>query len=291
MSRAITPNHTPLTWEIWSLLTIISLTYLIIGIITSIIGYRKSNREFLTIQKVTILALFLAIYIVQIIIFKFINDATSINFSFNSITTITVGFICGPLEGILFGWVADSFKVLINGWGYQFLPSLLYPMIGLTSALFGMIYWKKNNISNLHSIIIFESITFILLLLFFPLEFILISFIEIKKATNDNNLWFSISMTIIMFILIQLLMIYVYSNKLKGTDIFLLTIVLVISFSERMIELVIRPFTQYFSGYEADYGIALYTRIISSTYLIPSTAITSFLLIKATMYAMETTGR
>jgi hypothetical protein len=50
------------------------------------------------------------------------------------ITIMIVGFIMGPLEGIIFGIITDSFSVLINGWAPLFLFAIQYPFIGMLSG-------------------------------------------------------------------------------------------------------------------------------------------------------------
>ncbi|BDU67829.1 MAG: hypothetical protein TYPL_4820 [Candidatus Tyloplasma litorale] len=290
ISYTINNNHNPTTWIIWGVLTSIMLLILISSIIISIFFYRKYNKKFLTIKKITILATFLAIFLVQAFLTKITADIPFLP-SVDSVTTIVVGFIFGPLEGILFGWIADSLNTLIHGWSYEVLPSLMFPMIGLISGLFGVIYKKVQDIPIWKSILIFQVIAISLLFIMIPLEIFLTNVNINGNSISEEEFQKALFFSITSFIFIELMMLYIRYYKLNGKEIILLMLILCVSFSERMMELVIRPFTQYFSGYEKSYLLALYTRILRSTYLIPLVAIISFLLIRLTQFAMKNTQR
>ncbi|NQX83236.1 MAG: hypothetical protein HRS50_00780 [Mycoplasmataceae bacterium] len=257
-------------------LTIIYFTYL----------NKKSQKPFLTVRKITIFATFLSLFLIQVFLFKPLLDLP-IPFSFDSITIIAVGFIFGPLEGILFGWVADTIRVLIHGWSYQFLPSLMYPMIGIISGLFGLIYWNFKIIPKWKSILIFQVIIIFLFIIVFPIEYGL----SIIASSKDSRMIPTLLTTIITFIFMELMFVYIiFSNHSSGNfgknQMFMLMLITCIALFDRTMELIIRPFTQYFLGYEKNYIIALYTRILSSTYLIPTVSFTSFILIKTTTYVL-----
>lgn len=291
------PVHTPLTWTIWAILIVLSLTFIILGIVLSVIIYRKTDRKFLTANKITLMASFMAFFLVQAFIMSPLLKLP-VPFSIDSITTIAVGFIFGPLEGILFGWVADSLRVLINGWSYQFLPSLMYPMIGLIAAIFGLLYRWRNEIPNWLSILLFQAVILTMVILLIPLSSCLVSFANSNLDAGDSYLDKIVNYKTPGIIAACLTLIFTeiafscfYIFKWDKRDLWLFVLVLLAAFSDRAMEIVIRPFTQYFTGYETIYVVGLYTRLLSSTYLIPSVALTSFILIKASAYALGITSR
>ncbi len=281
----IEPNHTPLTWAIWGILTSILLLTLISAILFSAFFYIKKGKQFLTVKKITIMSTFLTFFLIQVFLMSPLLDLP-IPFSMDSITVVTVGFIFGPLEGILFGWVADSLRVLINGWSYQLLPSLMYPMIGFIASIFGLIYWYKIDflrIKKVYLVMIFQAMLLILFFTLFIFESLLIS-----NVLEDEglNLVFVFVTTIISLISMEIICYFIAIN-FKSEKLLLILLIFAAIYFDRIMELIIRPFTQYFSGYESNYSIALTTRMLSSTYLIPIVTITSFMLISITNYVLE----
>ncbi len=281
-------NITPATMSVWALLTLTLLMTLISSIVVSTIFYRKQNTRWLTTRKITIMSTFLAIFMIQAFVFQPLLDLP-IKFSFDSITTIAVGFMFGPLEGILFGWVADTLRVLINGWSYQLLPSLMYPMIGLIAAMFGILYRRSKEFSVNTSAIIFQITILSLFIISLPLNYFLT---EVVADTNSSLGIDSGVPTLLVslgtLIMVEIMFMILWFGDFDKKDITLITILLLTAYCDRIMELVIRPFTQYYAGYEASYIAALYTRLVSSTYLIPTVTFTSYILIKTTMYTLET---
>ncbi len=96
---------------------------------------------------------------------------------------------------------------------------------------------------------------------------------------------------IIMTIILEILFLCFFIYKFKKKDFILITLLLALAFVDRSMELIIRPFTQYFTGYETVYIVGLYTRMISSSYLIPAVALSSMALIKVSGYAMDIVER
>ncbi len=294
----MTNNHSPLTWGIWITMLSILLIIIIGSIIVSIFYYRKTNRKFLTVKKVVIFSTFLSFFLIQAFIFAPMLKLP-IPFSFDSITTIVIGFIYGPLEGILFGWVADSLRTLINGWSYSILPSLMYPMIGLISSLFGILYFKKQEIKKITSIIIFQSLIFLIILMMVGLS-IGMQYVMPYDGYNNHHYGSGINLkqtTILTSIFGAILLliiesIFIYSVVTNNTkELFLFLIMLIVASVDRGMELIIRPFTQFFSGMELNYSVSLYTRMLSTTYLVPVVAATSFSLLKVTLYVIELSSR
>lgn len=255
-------------------------------IFISIKNYRKNNIEFLNMKKITIMSSFLSFFLIQTFLLMPLMKLP-IPFSFDSITTITVAFIFGPLEGILFGWVADSLRVLINGWSYQILPSLLYPMIAIISSCFGMLYFQKKNINKNKSILIFQLAVISLFLIMLSLEFVLITTSAFDEYNKNGIFYSTLTTCVISLIFMEIIFIYLQTTEKSNKDLFLFVLLVCVAYLDRIIELIIRPFTEYFTGFAKIYSIALLTRILSSTYLIPTVSITSFILIKTTIYVLE----
>lgn len=105
----------------------------------------------------------------------------------------------------------------------------------------------------------------------------------ISKKIQITTFVFSIT----LFIILEIIFIVIIRGENPGTDILLISMLILVAFFDRLIELIIRPFTQYFSGKEKYYTVALITRVLSSTYLIPTVTITSFIMIKTSYYVMS----
>ncbi len=290
-------NQNALTWSVWGILTFTLLILLILGIVWSIINYRKTNRSFLTVGKITIFASYLAFFLIQAFVTSPLLKLP-IPFSIDSITTIAIGFIYGPLEGILFGWVADSLRVLLHGWTYQFLPSLMYPMIGLIAALFGILYKKYEELPNWSVVVIFQVAILSMVIIMVPLDMFLSAFGQAqldpadKYLNNLNNAVIPVAIfATISLIMMEGMFASIYIFKLSKKDIVLILMLFMTAYADRIFELVIRPFTQYFTGYETVYLVSLYTRILSSTYLIPCVTIASWALVKTSLYTMGIISR
>lgn len=292
-------NHNSITWSIWGLLTGLLLFVLIASIIFFSINYIKNNKKFLTIKKVAYLSIFLGMFIVQAFCFKPFLELP-IPFSFDSIWVIAVAFIFGPLEGIMFGWIADSLRVLINGWTYQLLPSLMYPIIGLIAGITGYIYSNKDTINRKTMIISFQFLMVTVFLITIP-ALLGINYlwdnITINNVFDQHYGYSGISkiatiittliVVIIIFILMEVIFVWFIRSEKRKEDLLLFMLLSISAFADRGMELVIRPFTQYFSGYEQIYWVSLITRMISTTYLVPTVALTSFWLVKASRFAMN----
>lgn len=283
-------NRNTFTWSIWGVLTFTLLTLLISSIVFFYLFYKKRNRKILTIKKITIMAVFMSFFLIQTFIFRPLMNLP-IPFSFDSITVITVGFIFGPIEGIIFGWTADTLRVLIHGWSYQFLPSLIYPIIGLIAGAIGILYNKKSTEEIKMINWKFQGIVAIIFSWFLLVEILLLTlpklFVENGDILNKNYYWL-ILVNILLIVFLESIYFYeIKKSSNKSENLYLLVFVLIIVLTDRSLELIVRPFTQYWWNYESNYTIALFTRIASSTYLIPTIAITSFVLIKSTNYVLD----
>ncbi len=287
-------NQNALTWGIWAAMFTIFFLIIISTIIISAYFYRKKNKQFLTLKKIIIFSIYLSIFLIQSFIFSPLLKLP-IPFSFDSITTIVIGFIYGPLEGILFGWVADTSRVFINGWAYSPLASLMYPMIGIISSIVGIIYREKNEMNKFTSLILSQVIMFIMFVFFIGISLGLMKVIpdgtnnssnpDSKPINTNTLLIWTISITSTLFIFMELFILFTWFKN--SGDLYLISLLLLIVIADRGLELIIRPFTEYFSGRELNYTVSLYTRLLSTTYLVPIVTLTSFVLLKTTNYATK----
>lgn len=296
-------EQTKLMIIIWLLLTFTMLVILMFSLLNDLLRNKKKN--FFTVKKITLLATFLSILIIQTVIDRLDASIPGMP-SFESMTTITIGFIFGVAEGIMFGWMADTLIVLIHGWSYQILPSLMMPFIGMISGYVGVVYLRLtkqddiNNINNLNSnvsvqeemgkvfdwklFLIFQSIMLTMVVLMLTTSLTLVNVVGEDKA---KNLQLIAPITCLISVLIlEALFVYYLTKGIDEKLIYLLLAILVVAILERTLEVVVRPFSQsYYYGY--DYFVELYIRLLRSTYLIPSVTITSFLLIRTTLMAIN----
>ena len=131
------------------------------AVIFSIYYNRKRKETFLTIKKVSIMATFLAIFI----IFVGLNMALkSIHIELTYVIPILVGFLLGPLEGIFFSFVADTTNSLLTGYiaSYSPLSATLLPLIGFIGGLMGMLYYKYKEYSRTFLMFVFQSIMLVM---------------------------------------------------------------------------------------------------------------------------------
>lgn len=282
-------NHNDLTWTIWGIMFGVAIFILLSSIIYFAWRYKKDEKKFLTSKKVIYMSIYLGFFIIHSYFLRALMDLP-IPFAFESVWVITVAFIYGPLEGILFGWVADSLRVILNGWAYGLLPSLMYPLVGLISGIAGYIYRNKENISKNQTIIYFQIMMGIVILGSIPAMFGVHYYwgeLDGKGMSESAFLGITIPTVVLMFALMEGIFFWLIKTKNKKDDLLLFMILSLAALSDRGMELVIRPFTQYFTGYDQIYSIALITRIISSVYLIPTVALASYGIVKVTYIAWD----
>ena len=290
-------NQNPTTWAIWGILTTAFLLIIVSAIIYFIFYYRRKNKNFLTVNKIAYMSIFLTFFTIQTYLFAPLIKLP-IPLSFNSIWVIAVAFLFGPLEGMLFGWVADTLGVIINGYSYELLPSLIYPMIALIAGITGLIYFSDKGITKNQSIIMLQVVILLLLIILVPSMIYLSSHWDeiINNKTHGHHysgpgieviMPIVITSFIVMSLITEGLFFWFLKVEDKKTDLILFTVLCISAFAERGISLMIRPFSQYFSGYEVIYTVSLLTRIISTTYLVPTVALTSFAVIKFSQIAIK----
>lgn len=291
-----TVNQTSETWIIWWAMLIINISILLISIIGFGFMYKKTKKEFLSINRIAYFSVFLCIFMLQVFIFAPLISLP-IPFSFDSITVIAVGFLFGPIEGIIFGQVADTLRVFIHGWSYGILPGTMYPLIGLISGIAGIIYHNKKTASTWTLTIWFQAIVILFLIALIPAIFGLNHYWD---NINNNGMFSSESWlypiisssiiaisVVVMLSIMEVLFYWFLKSENKREDLFMFVLLTIAAFADRGMELVIRPFTQFFTGYETIYWVALLTRVISTTYLVPTVALTSYGMIKAFQTAMN----
>ncbi len=293
---------------IWLALTLSMLMILITAIVLTLINNRKNNKKIFTPKKVTIFATFLAILMIQTFIDVMLPSFPGMP-SFESATTITVGFMFGIVEGIAFGWIADTAIVLIHGWSYQILPGLMMPVIGMMAGLVRVGFNKsineedfennpnsevatirtsseKEKTSNRNVIIVFQVIMISMMLVM-----LLTSTTLIKVTGNDPKYdglqVFAPITCVITIALLELIFFYLLYKGVDKTQLKLLTAILCVAILERALEITVRPFSQYYYNNSYNYFIEFYIRLLRSTYLIPSVTIASFVLIRTTSMVID----
>ncbi len=83
-------------------MTLAMFSTLVSAIAINLIFNKKYSNGVMTTRKITLFATFLSILIIQTIIDVYIPNIPGMP-SFESMTTIAIGFLFGPLEGIIFG--------------------------------------------------------------------------------------------------------------------------------------------------------------------------------------------
>ena len=141
-------NRSPMDITIYVLLLTSMFLMIFSGLSYYLTKYKKEKKQVFTIKKIVIFSLFFGTFIIQSLFTRFVGSAPIIPFSLDTITIIAVGFIFGPVEGIVYGITADLTRVFINGWTPMLLPSLSFALLGLFSGMLGRLYFKKGNEMN-----------------------------------------------------------------------------------------------------------------------------------------------
>ncbi len=291
-------QQTPLMISIWCIMTLMMISILVSAIVINLVFNKDYKKGILSVRKITIFATFLTLLIVQTLIDVYLPSFPGMP-SFESMTTIAVGFIFGPLEGILFGWIADTFIVLLHGWSYQLLPGLMMPMIGLIAGLLGLVYRKREEFPKWISIVIFQVTLVILMIVMIATSTTIVDVVansNYPSYSNPDSYWhidaekLSIMVPIVCSVSILIMEIIFFAllyKKVESKDLYLLTLLLVVAVAERTTELIVRPFSQVYYNPKLEYFIEFFIRLLRSSYLIPSVTLTSYLLIKTTMYSLD----
>ncbi len=283
-------SRTTTDWIIWSSFIAFFSLILIISFVFFTMKYIKQKRNVFELWKISILSIFMGIFLIQSFIsFPMIDGI--IPFGLDDVVVIVIGFMIGPIEAILFGFITDTTKTFINGWTYQLLPALIYPLTGLIAGIFGEIYRtnlkRKKDVNNSElkvskKLMSFDFISFqVITLLFVLFTMITPTFIR-NDVYEDFNKILVLTSSIVLFTLLEITFIYLmfFSKKETTFDIKILLYVTISIILTRIITgWVIRPFSMYFYyGYDLQFQVI--SRIATSSYLVPIKIIISYWVIK-----------
>lgn len=286
-----------LLYSLFLMFVIFSLITLLSALIYYSKKYHQEKHSFLTLGKLTIFAFFLAIFVIQAyltaVLIPSFGGTQLIPFSIDSVTVITVGFIFGPLEGIFFGATADLINTfLIHHWAFELLPFFTFPMIGLLAGFFGRSYFNNNRseVFLTTDFFIFQAVV-----LFIVISFIVVVPIAltVQKTAFDYQKYLLISaplLGIISVAFLELIFYLLWKNpEISSQNLNLFVIITLIYALSRIYGgLIIRPFTQYYY-FGHPYFLSLTERLIDSMYLIPIGAVTTWLVVKASIFALNNT--
>ncbi|BDV02654.1 MAG: hypothetical protein HPAVJP_5430 [Candidatus Hepatoplasma vulgare] len=280
----MTSDYSSLDWAIWGIIVVSCSFLLLSSILFYFFKYRKEGTKILTIEKLPIFGMFLAIFIFQAYITRVIPHTNEIiPFSMDDLTIVSIGFLYGPIEAIFFGAIADTTRTLINGWGFQIIAFFILPITGLISGYFGRMY-KNKSINDKGSAESFIMKTNLLYISFLALTFTWLLFfvedlrLEVSFIYLGINLFFIIIFMIWMFLLLK--------NK-KYRDLSLIFFISLAIIIARVITgYVIRPYSQYFY-FNYNWLGEINLRIASSSYLIYIRIFVYFYFIKSALYAID----
>lgn len=238
-------------------------------------NYKKKNKKVLTINKLTFLGVMLGLAIIlNYISFSFGVPGQSVEISFDYIPILIVGFLLGPLEGILFGVLTDSILVLLNGYAWNFFLAVQKPILGLIGAGAAYIYHnEKFKISNFTKIFILEtslfslSITSIVLLSLSNPE-------EYSKALVGSILF----ILIVSVLIVNVIFYFIYKNDKKNLDIFVISMMMVL-ISRLINSLILTPIgMQILYGHE--FIVSLLPRVVTMSFWAPINGLLIYYLLK-----------
>ena len=266
-------------WIIWAILLTVNLIILILGIVFSILYNKKRNEVFLTIKKVSIMATFLAIFLIFIGLNLLLK---SIHIEFTYVIPILVGFLLGPLEGMFFSFIADTTNSLIAGYisSYSPLSATLLPMIGLIGGLMGIIYYRRDNYSRLSLMVSFQLVMGVVSALIIVAGFL---FTHNEKKNLKIPL---MTFAAIIFVVMEIAYLYFFFGKKNNINLQLLTFILITVTLARIIGLIVTPLSNMVV-LRIDYKVGLLSMIFHSSYLIPLEGLICYSLIKTNDYIMN----
>ncbi len=283
-------DKTNTDWAIWVILLSFFLLVIILSFVYFSIKYKKEKRNIFELWKISIISIFLGIFLIQSYITLPMIEGI-IPFSLDDVVIVVIGFMIGPLEAIVFGFVTDTTRTFINGWSYQVLPSLIFPLTGLIAGWFGELYRRdyknKEEIKNsdksfLAKMFSYDFIIFQFIVFTFALFTMITPTFINNSVYEDLNKTLIICSSILSFILLEFMFIYLmfFSKRQSTLEIrILLYITISLIISRILTGWIIRPYSMYFYwGY--NFNFQLISRIATSSYLIPIKIITSYWVIK-----------
>ena len=260
------------------IISVLVLSFLFIIILVALKDYKKKQKQVITIKKMTFFSVMLAITI-SLSFFSLWTGipGSSPKISFDYIPIIMIGFIFGPLEGMLFGIMADSIILLIQGWPWQLFMAVQKPIIGVLGSLAALILSKN----------IFKKdwvkITFIQCTIFW----IFIMTIIFLLITPDNNkiptdnlgfVWGVIGWGIGTIIIMESLFFYIMKYKKQDLDLFSISFLIIVI--ARIVNSWILTSIAQNNYYGIPFDISIISRIITTSFAAPINAFVLYWLLK-----------
>lgn len=282
-------NRSPSDIAIYILIVVICSLILAFGFVYYIPKYKKEKKQIFTLRKIVIFSLYFSFFIAQALITRFISGAPIIPFSLDNITVIAVGFLFGPLEGLIYGIIADLTRVGINAWVPQLLPAFGFAILGLLSGMFGREFFKKPD-KEISDFVGFFGMQ--LIIFFFvgmtAIAMPLLSFFS-TETYNDVIFYAAMTATILSLIAMEFLLLFARKSSNRKHMKLIMYITLINAIDRIFMGYLLRSFAQYwYWGYP--FGVQLLGRMITGSYLVPLRTIASIGLIKASLFAIEQRG-
>ncbi len=248
----------------------------------------REKHEYFTTKKIVIIGLFLSIFLIQASLTIFQNDFAML-FNFDSATIIVTSIIFGPIEGFVYAIIADNLRVLINGFSWQFLYALVFPLMALVSGTIGRLFilnkLSVNTNTNFYkkrftSFTIFQT-AIITLYLFNILVFYLFS--GAIEESNVKTIFFSsLIVTSTISICIYEIIYFILLLFKKYKMIYILSLLFLISFIDRY-AISIWISSQADTNLWADnFGIVFVPRVYKSLYQVPISTFIWYVILQLT---------
>lgn len=253
-------------------LTIIAFFLLLIFIFLK--DYKKNNKKVFTIRKISFLAIMLAIS-VGLSFFSIPIIPQYLKVSLDYVPIIVVGFLTGPLEAILFGFISDSIILLSHGWIWQFFMAIQKPLIGLMAWL--SLYFYSKNIKFKYEFLLLIVFLWIVLVTSCLLIFLMPSSAYVP-TDNLSFVWGSFSMLVLSF-LITLFTLF-HLKKEKSENIHLFIVISFLMYLSRMVNSWFFSSLAMYQLYSVPFELGLVSRIITTSFIAPINIWITFFLLK-----------
>ncbi len=248
----------------------------------------QEKHEYFTTKKIVIIGLFLAFFLIQASLTILQNDFVML-FNFDSATVIVISIIFGPIEGFLYAILADNLRVLIDGYAWQLLYALVYPLMALVAGTIGRFFIlsrlkKQDNINFYNkrfiSFVIFQ-ITIITLFLFNV--FVFYFFKDGINESNVETIFFSSliassTLAITTYEIIYFILLLFKRYK----EIYLVSILFLIGFIDRYIVVIWLSSQADVNLWADNFAIVFIPRVYKSLYQIPISIFIWYVLIQLT---------
>ena len=263
-----------LSWTFGAIIIVAFLAYLWF--------YKIKKRQVFSTKKIVIYGAFFAIFLIQNALWIPLSHLPVIPWSMDSVTVIAIGFLFGPLEAMVYGFIADLFGALISGWAPLPIYMLKYPITGLVSGVLGDVYKSKFKINDSYSFIILQVVIAI-----FVVTPIVIANTN-QDALDESGVSEALvySAAAVSFVLFEALGIYFVKKKDKKQFMLFVFVALAAVISRIVTGWLIQTMADtYYWGYP--FELSMLARIITSSYLTPATALISYGIISSSIYAMK----